>query len=285
MSGATVTVHNGLAIARVGSGEPLLVMPYPHASTRRPMSEDRLAEVFASRGRGVITFDPPGAYRSQRPMIGDLAEMLACAEESLRVAGAAPPVDVAGHSMGSLCALALAIERPDLVRRLLLVGSCSGFAAVRRWSIPHNWSPWRDRQWWLAMWLGARLMTGSGSLAVHKRLDNLVEGASFVDQRLATRVRIAPGDWRRPAPPRSAWLRHVRRVEYAARLSEVAVPALVLVGRHDPQTPLPCSAELVAGIPNSRLVVFERSGHAPFLEEPERFAEVVGQFLAERPEQ
>lgn len=284
MAERAVSMHRGLAVYRVGDGEPALVMPYPHASTVRPMGEDRLTQTLALLGRQAVTFDPPGAYRSTRQMSGDLPEMLDCAEESLQIAGATPPVDAIGHSMGSLCALALAIERPHLVRRLVLIGSCSGFSAVRRWSIPHNWSPWHDRQWWLAMWLGARQMTGLGNLAVHKRLDNLVQAASFVDQRHAARTRIAPGDWRRPAPPRSAWLQHVRRVDYAARLPEVAVPTLVLVGRHDPQTPLPCSAELAAGIPDIRLVVFERSGHAPFLEEPERFSEVLREFLV-RPSQ
>jgi pimeloyl-ACP methyl ester carboxylesterase len=280
MRGATVTVQDGLALYRVGSGDPLLVLPYPHASTARPMGEDRLAEAVAGLGRQVITFDPPGAYRSQRPMAGDLAEMLDCAEESLAVAGVAPPVDVAGHSMGSLCALALAIERPHLVRRLVLIGSCSGFAAVRRWSIPHNWRPGLDRQWWQALWLGTRQMTGTGSLAVHKRLDNLVERASFVDQRHVALHAVAPGDWRRPAPARASWLRQVRRIDYADRLAEVAVPTLLLVGRHDPQTPLPCSTVLAAGIGGAELVVFEHSGHAPFIEERERFSAVVGGFLA-----
>jgi pimeloyl-ACP methyl ester carboxylesterase len=276
---STTAVQDGLAVSRIGRGEPLLVMPYPHASTVRPMDEDRLTECLAAVGRQVITFDPPGAYRSQRPMTGDLAEMLACAAEALRVAGAATPVDVVGHSMGSLCALALAIERPQLVRRLVLIGPCSGFAAVRRWSIPHNWSPWRHRQWWRAMWLGTRLMTRTGSLAAHKRLDHLVEQASFVDQRHVSALAIEPGDWRRPPPKRSAWLRHVRRVEYADRLHEVAVPTLLVAGRHDPQTPLPCATELAAGIHGAELAVFEHSGHAPFIEEPERFTDTVGRFL------
>lgn len=279
MCGATVAMHDGLAVYRVGSGDPVLVLPYPHASTAQPMGEDRLADAVAGLGRQVVTFDPPGAYRSRRPMAGDLAEMLDCAEESVALAGVPAPVDVVGHSMGSLCALALAIERPHLVRRLVLIGSCSGFAAVRRWSIPHNWRPGRDRRWWQAMWLGTRQMTGTGSLSVHKRLDNLVERASFVDQRHVALQGVEPGDWRRPAPPRAGWLRQVRGVDFADRLTEVAVPTLLLVGRHDPQTPLPCSIELATGIGGAELVVFEHSGHAPFIEEPERFAAVVGEFL------
>ena len=275
-------MRDGLAVYAVGSpqGAATLVFPYPHASTLRPMGEDRLTEVLAGIGRRVITFDPPGAYRSTRTMRADLAEMLTCGEEALSVSGAGTPVDVVGHSMGALCALAFAVERPEMVRRLVLIGGCSGFPAVRRWSVPHNWSMWHDRQWWQAIWWGSRQMTATGSLAVHKRLDNLIDAASYVDTSFATSRLVERGDWRRPPPPRARWLRSVRAIDYAERLGEVRAPTLILVGGHDPQTPLPCSRELAAGIPDSTMHVFERSGHNPFVEEPEAFVDTVRGFLS-----
>jgi proline iminopeptidase len=277
---ASFVLNDGLAVYRIGAGEPALLFPYPHGSTLRPMAEDKLAALLAGLGRQVITFDPPGAYRSTRAMRCDMAEMLACAEEALQVCQVEPPVDVIGHSMGSLCALGLAIERPELVRRLVLIGSMSGWPAVMRWSTPHNWIPWRDREWWQCMALGVRQILGLGNLAVHKRLDNLVEIASFVDQSHVELWAIDPDDARRHPPPRSAWLRAVRRVDYASRLGDVQAPTLLLVGRHDPQTPLACSQELVVGISNATLFIFEHSGHSPFIEEPARFRLELADFLA-----
>lgn len=67
----------------------------------------------------------------------------------------------------------------------------------------------------------------------------------------------------------------------AARLSEIRVPTLVIVGRHDWITPLEASEEIAAGIPNSRLVIFEHSGHSPQTEERDAFLSTVNQFLAE----
>lgn len=271
--------HEGLAVYRRGTGPPVLVPPYPHASTHRPMAEDLLADVLVGAGFAVVSFDPPGAYRSSRPMRGDMPEMLDCCAEALAVAGIGVPVSTVGHSMSSLCALGLAVERPDLVARLVLVGSLSGFPAARRWGIPHNWSPWRDRQWWQCMWWGTRHMVGRGTLASYRRLDNLVEGASYVDPRLAEPFVIERGDRRRPQPARAIWLQTVREVDYHRRLTEITAPTLVAVGRHDPQTPIPCARELVAGITGSRLVVFERSGRAPFVEEPQAFTREVDTFL------
>jgi pimeloyl-ACP methyl ester carboxylesterase len=52
--------------------------------------------------------------------------------------------------------------------------------------------------------------------------------------------------------------------------------------------PPSCSEELAEGISDARLIGFERSGHHPFVEEPEAFWEAVGRFLsseqADRPD-
>jgi proline iminopeptidase len=64
-------------------------------------------------------------------------------------------------------------------------------------------------------------------------------------------------------------------------LGRITCPTLVTVGRGDWITPVSCSETIAAGIPGARLVVFEKSGHSPQLEEPEKFQSVVGEFLAE----
>lgn len=274
-----VLITDGLAIYEIGQGEPLLFMPYPHASASAATANTKLTEILVGLPRQVLTFDPPGAYRSTRLSRADLPEILDCALETLTARQISESIDVIGHSMSGLCALALAIEHPELVRRLVLVGSVSGFPAVRRWSIPHNWRWWRDKEYWQALWWGFRLFAGWNNLAVHKRLNNLVEAASFVDKSLADLEEIEEADKHCPPPYRDDWFKTVRNIDYKERLSEVQAPTLLCVGRHDPQTPIACSRELAAGIPNARLVIFENSGHAPFLEEREKFVNEVAAFL------
>jgi len=53
-----------------------------------------------------------------------------------------------------------------------------------------------------------------------------------------------------------------------------------MLARHDWITPPSFAEELARAIPDARLEVFERSGHYPFVEEPRRFARLVGEFLA-----
>lgn len=65
-----------------------------------------------------------------------------------------------------------------------------------------------------------------------------------------------------------------------ARLSRIEAPALVLSGRHDWVFAPEESAEpLRAGIPDARLVVFEESGHYPFIEEQGAFLSALGDWL------
>jgi proline-specific peptidase len=62
------------------------------------------------------------------------------------------------------------------------------------------------------------------------------------------------------------------------RLAEIRVPTLFTSGRHDECTPM--QAEIVhRGIPGSEWVVFEDSSHMQFAEEPERYLEVLDDFL------
>jgi proline iminopeptidase len=63
------------------------------------------------------------------------------------------------------------------------------------------------------------------------------------------------------------------------RLGEVSVPTLILAGRDDFICP-PSQAKIMhEGIPHSELVVFERSGHFPYIEEPDAFFDAVRGWL------
>ncbi len=125
----------------------------------------------------------------------DMPEMLGCAEEALDVCGAADAVDVVGHSMGGLCSLGLALERPDQVRRLVLVGAPTGGwrNTMRARGIPFYWPPWNPRFWRVVLW-GMRLSRGGGNLALHKRLDQLFADVSYVGKSLVPQITIEEGD-------------------------------------------------------------------------------------------
>lgn len=274
------TIHDGLAVYSIGEGPTVLLMPPPHGFPLGPAVEGHLAQVLLKVGCQVVTFDPPGAFQSSRPLDLGMPEILECTGESLDVLKIQQPITVLGHSMAGLCAIAYSLAHPDLVAKLVLVGALSGAPAIARCkAMP--WGRWltgSDR--WKFTLLGLRLSMGRGNLVTHKKLLRLLWKASHVDQSLIPELEVLPTDRRLAAPPRDAWPRVARKLDYSMRLGELAMPTLVCVGRSDPQAPVACSEELARAIPQSRLVIFERSGHYPFVEEVQAFTETLSDFLA-----
>src|SRR5262249_50830164 len=69
------------------------------------------------------------------------------------------------------------------------------------------------------------------------------------------------------------------RPDLVDALPSITVPALVIHGERDDSLLLESGRYLAAKLPNAQLEIFQRSGHAPFLEEPERFDLVVDKFV------
>jgi proline iminopeptidase len=64
-------------------------------------------------------------------------------------------------------------------------------------------------------------------------------------------------------------------------LYKITCPTLVTVGRDDWITPVASSETIASLIPDARLVIFEKSGHSPQIEEAHRWRQVVRDFLHE----
>jgi pimeloyl-ACP methyl ester carboxylesterase len=272
--------HDGLAVYDLGYADPLLLMPNPQGMARLPQAHEPLAGVLAGLPRRVVTFDPPGAFASTRPARLGLDEMTECAREALSVAGVGEPVDVVAHSQATLCALALALTSPMAVRRLVLVGAVDGgWRTTRRArGMPWCW-PVTDRRFWQFARLAVPLALGRSDFARLTQLQQLFVTASYADPRNAPVISVDPAEAHRRSPPRAQWQASVRNVDLRPRLAGVTVPALICVGRLDPQTPAHDNAAIASALPDAGLVVFDRSGHYPYIEEPERFRVVVRRYL------
>jgi pimeloyl-ACP methyl ester carboxylesterase len=64
-------------------------------------------------------------------------------------------------------------------------------------------------------------------------------------------------------------------------LLSLEIPVLLLHGIYDRYISIDAARWTDAHLPNATLVEFEESGHAPFLEETEKFNAALSEFLAE----
>jgi pimeloyl-ACP methyl ester carboxylesterase len=65
--------------------------------------------------------------------------------------------------------------------------------------------------------------------------------------------------------------------------ARITAPTLLLYGLYDPYFIRSAARRLHFAIRNSKLELFEYSGHYPWIEEPQHFAEVVRAFLNSAP--
>ncbi len=224
-------------------------------------------QVAALRDRfTVVTVDLRGHGESSPPRAGyTIGGMAADLEQLVRALGV-PRIALVGWSMGGMIAQELARRLGDRVTALVLVGTTAGGLTEAK-------NPHAD------LALAEQLRT-----AVAADFRGFVR--TFVPTLFKAGAESPLVAWlvgqcqRTPPHVAEICLESVLSTDFRDRLSAVKAPTLVIHGRHDSIFKLAMAEELKKGIPGAQIAVFEESGHSPGLEEPERFNEVVGAFLA-----
>jgi 2-succinyl-6-hydroxy-2,4-cyclohexadiene-1-carboxylate synthase len=212
-------------------------------------------------GHEVLAVDAPAHGRSAHHRV-DLDEGAAL------LATTGGDAAYVGYSMGGRLTLHLALQRPDLVRRVVLVGATGGLdtddeRSARR-SADEGLAVDLERdglEAFLERWLANPLFASlpRDAAAIQDRLENTVEG-------LAASLRLCGTGAQRPL-----W----------DHLDALTMPALLVAGERDEKfTAL--AHRLAAGWGGpARVAVVAGAGHACHLERPDAFLDVVLPFLDE----
>jgi proline iminopeptidase len=267
-----------LSVSELGDGPPVVVLhggPGAGHDYLRP-SFSRLADEFH-----LYFYDQRGGGRSPvaRPLDIGWRDHVADLE-SLRREWGFERLTLLGYSWGGLLALLYATEYLERVRALALVATAAAWGDYQR-----RFQQEFDRRSRSAEVMRMRAELDSSGLdkrdpkAYRQRRFDLSVAGYFRDPREARDV--TPFVVQEQAR-QATWASleghgpELRRVLGTSR-----VPTLILHGRYDP-IPLEWAEELAELMPEARLVVLEKSGHLPYLEEAERmFAELRGFLLEE----
>ncbi len=177
-----------------------------------------------------------------------------------------------GHSMGGNIALELALARPDLVERLVLVD-----AAVQPAEMPMYTRSYLDQTFgWAVLrtsMVAARQISLVGRYVPHEHQGGVVLPA----------LRRVTYMARNDADAMRVLLDRLFENPIGPRLADVRVPTLVISGEFDPLVPPPLSERVAAAIPGAQYAVIRRAAHNPMDERPREFNAALLEFMNLQP--
>ena len=246
----TMTGNTSIDYDISGEGPPLLLIGGLGFGRWRWFKQ---VPAFARHFR-TITFDVRGERRLENG-VGDLAQEVVSLLNHLGVKKA----HVLGTSLGGFVAQELALTRPDLVDRLVLVCTSYGDRG------PESMSPQALSD-----------MLGWGSFSAEDAVRRGLETATSEAYRAAHEDEFEQiVDWRlADSPSDAAHFEEARAgagFDLSRDVGHITSPTLIIHGAEDRYVPVANAAALAGAIPGARLRVLDGAGHLVFIE---RFADV-----------
>ncbi|OBG24604.1 alpha/beta fold hydrolase [Mycobacterium sp. 852002-51057_SCH5723018] len=221
--------------------------------------------------RRVIAFDNRGVGATSSKVPTNIDQMGADAIAFIRALGLTQ-VDLLGFSLGGGVAQMVALQAPDLVRRMILAGTGprggGGIEQITKIFV-------------IAYVKAALTLSDPRNFLFFPRTSEGKRAASDYFRRLKERTQ----DRDKPisVQARVAQLRAIRAVGLSAPddLSKIDQPVLVANGDHDLMVDSGLSADIARRIPNAELKIYPRSGHGGVFQHHEMFVADVLRFLGD----
>jgi proline iminopeptidase len=271
-----------------GTGEPLLLIPggpglshiyfKPHVSKLA----DRFKIIyFDAFGRGKSErAKSPGEYTFQRD-VDDI--------EGLRKSLGIDKFNIYGHSYGGIVAQAYILKHPEHVDKLVLSNTL--FSSKMFQAVIDNMNNEIQNQypevWEMLKAIRSRDQK-SGSIEYFVTSSPVsMQLAYFYDVSNMTKLQgdqfsfnpdvffalagddpgfVAGGD--------------LGNFDFRGQLKDVKVPSMIIAGRFDRGCLPSYTLEFKNHMPQAKFVMFEKSGHFPFIEEPQEFCDTLNGFLS-----
>jgi 4,5:9,10-diseco-3-hydroxy-5,9,17-trioxoandrosta-1(10),2-diene-4-oate hydrolase len=269
-----ITVGSRLIhLQEFGSGPPVLMLHGGGPGANGLSNYSRNVEALSAKYRLLVP-DMPGYGAStkgldQSDVFGDLAQTMRGLLDALNI----PRAHIIGNSLGGACALRMALDTPDRVGRLVLMGP-GGIGTTR--GLPTDG---------LKQLIGYYKDSGPSREKLRKFiLDYLVfDGSRVPDELIEARYQASIDPEVVASPP----LQGPKSLDVAIkmdftrdkRLKSLAHPTLVLWGREDRVNKPAGGHTLAKALKNCDLYEFAKTGHWVQWERASEFNSVVSAFL------
>ena len=237
----------------------------------------------------MIYFDAYGRGKSDRAKSSDQYSFKEDVDdiEGLRKALGLDRWDILGHSYGGLVAQQYALDYPNSVNKLILI---STFYSGEMWQENDNSSNHEIRNQYPEVWEKVMKLRNKGESSSSKEHINAYSVPSgllyFYDASNAYKVRsdslIMNTDVYYQIAGKDADFLisgDIGPLDFREKLKNLNMPILILEGRFDRISIPRFSIKYKDYAPHAEFVMFEKSGHEPFVEEPEKTFKAITDFL------
>jgi pimeloyl-ACP methyl ester carboxylesterase len=254
-----------------GSQPPLLLLQ--HFTGTLDNWDPAVTDPLAERGE-LILFESAGIGRSTGKVPETVAGMAEHALAFLDGLGL-NTCDVLGFSLGGMVAQQMALERPSIFRKMILVGTAPRGGE----DIMHLEKPS------LSKFLQDPSIKGYAMLQkifFAPTASSQVAGEAFVDRLMERREDREPVSGPEVAKAQMMSFRDWEKFtgKRFADLAAIRQPTLVVNGIHDEMIPIANSYWLAENLPNALLLAYPDSGHGSLFQFHESFARQAKAFLA-----
>lgn len=230
------------------------------------LARTRQVVFYDQRGLGKSTRVAPGAPQTMEAQVADL--------EAVRAHFHFNQVDLVGDSYGGLLSMAYAAAHPEHVHKLVLSDSAAPNLSTMQRNLESVFPDVEQATQKAIAQLKDPQQIADTELRAHFRM-------IFYSQELCTRYLAGVSDLGLNPAVGEAVSNSIMHLDLTPALGRFNFPTLVINGRFDMNvTPL-VAWNIAHAIPGAQLVYFEKSGHLPSYEEPDRYVSVVDTFLRE----
>jgi pimeloyl-ACP methyl ester carboxylesterase len=232
-----------------GDGSVLLLL---HGLFGQMSNFTEMIRYFGEKRRVVVPVLPIYELPLRKATVNGLKEYVARFVESKNF----KQVDVLGNSLGGHIGLLYALAHPDRIRSIVLTGSSGLFENA----------------------LGSSFPKRSNKEFVKVKTESVFYDPKDASEEIVDEVYDIVND-RNKALRLITVAKSAIRENLSQRLNKIDAPTLLVWGKQDTITPPFVAEQFQDMIKSSKLVFFDKCGHAPMMEHPRHFNEVLDEFL------
>jgi pimeloyl-ACP methyl ester carboxylesterase len=235
-----------------------------------PAVLDGLAKV-----REVIIFNNAGVASSTGEVPSTFAGMARNAEAFVDALGLAQ-IDLLGFSIGGMVAQQIVVDRPELIRKLILVGTgprnldagnSAGAMTPEAVSIFGAVYDPPESLWLKVFFTDSENSQTAGRAFLKRYLSRTEDRDAPISEKVAPAQMTALGQWATHPGERFSYLQNIKQ------------PTLIVSGNNDVVVYTVNSLHLVQHMPNAKLILYPDANHGSWYQEHEDFVFETNRFL------